>query len=207
MTFDAGNFFTNLFNNIGKITETSANSGKKTENQNANTYETKYLPDEAQDENISTSKDMLMYGIPRENIAMYAVPKPEPTEEYTEVKYGIPNPEPTFEDVARYAVPKPEPTEEYTEVKYGIPNPEPAPTEIVSLYAVPSPEPTSEPIDVVKYGVPEPTVTPSPTTSPTPSNPWRTNLSNLFTRIFNTGTSSFMQRMNNFFKNLFSFWR
>ena len=213
MSFDAGQFFSNLFNSIGNISEKSINKTGNTNGYNFHGEETKYLPDEAPDEENINTKNMVMYGVPNEYeegpIAKYGIPSenikkyavPEPTYEESPVaKYALP--EPTYEEspVAKYAVPKP--TKEEV-LKYAVPDPTienpPQP-----MYAVP--DETIENPPQPMYAVPDPT-TENSSQPVNQSNPWRLNFAQSIRNIFTGGISSFTQRLNNFFTSLFSGWR
>ena len=142
--------------------------------------------------NLPTNK----YGIPNEEkpdivVSMYAIVKPEPTEEPPVPMYAVPEPDPTEAPVLKYAVPtfEPEPT-----------------GEIVAMYAVP--RPTFEPAPTQKP-------TPAPPSGGSSgfigsrwnfrqNNPWRMNLTNILGNVFSNTTTFFYNRMEGFLKDIFS---
>lgn len=197
MSFDAGQFFNNLFNRIGNISGSNISRENKTDGYNFH-EEAKMLPDETPDEKVAINRNIAMYAVPSEidekrrgtTVQKYAIYNP--TEEAPapsvkpdipqNVKYGIPSPEPSTtptENIAMYAVPNPpEPSPAPTEniAMYAVPNPpepSPAPTENIAMYAVPNPtyEPPAPTATAVApmYAVPNPT--PDPTPTPQPINP------------------------------------
>lgn len=171
MSFDAGQFFNNLFNNVGKIGKVNSENEIKLKYNPEIANDAKILPDETPDEKVIVSEKMLMYAVPdfkKEDITVekYAIvrpdtpddtPKPTMTvEKYAIVRPDIPEdtPKPTDITVEKYAIVRPDPTIEEPIVKPDNPG--------IYKYAVPSVTPTAEEPVVPMYAVPDPEPVPSP---------------------------------------------
>ena len=229
MSFDAGQFFNNLFNNVGKIGKVNSENEIKLKYNPEIANDAKILPDETPDEKVAINRNIAMYAVPNPEPTytptMYAVPAPEPT--YTPTMYAVPAPEPTINPM--YSVPTPDPTIEEPIVKpdnpgiykYAVPSVTPTAEEpVVPMYAVPDPEPIPSPeptgvAPVLKYAMPTPEPmpvptqptyipTPQPTIPHNPVNPWRINIPQIITNLFGNNGSSFAMRVNNAFANFFS---